>query len=74
VLPPSYTHGALDPFPGAARDLDILTAVERLERIEREGAATCAGLILDRLLSCDLPRLRALLPEPVLEWADRASA
>ena len=66
------TSDELDAFPGAARDLDILSAVERLEQIRREGVDSCGGLLLDRLLTCDLPRLRALLPKPVRDWADRA--
>ena len=62
----------LDPFPGAARDLDILAAVERLDQLSREGVTACGGLIYVRLVTCDLPRLRALLPDAVIEWAARA--
>lgn len=49
--------------------LDLLTAIARIEQIGREGPDTCGGLILDRLVTCDAPRLRRHLPDDVLRWA-----
>jgi hypothetical protein len=41
--------------------LDIETAILRIEQIGQEGSDTCGGLILDRLITCDAPRLRGTL-------------
>ena len=73
VLP---EEAALDPFPGSARDLDILTAVERIEQLGREieEYGDPSARLVDRLVTCDAPRLRALLPAPVVEWARRAGS
>ena len=42
--------------------VDLLSAVARLEQAEREGRIEHDGSAAERLVTCDLPRLRACLP------------
>ena len=49
--------------------LDLLSAVARLEQAAREPGTQ--PFILDRLFTCDLPRLRQYLPPEALEELDR---
>lgn len=49
-------------------DVDLLCAIARLEQIGREGADSCGGIILDRLVTCDAPRLRRHVSAAALEW------
>ena len=44
------------------RLVDLLTVVARLEQAEREGRIECDGSAAERLVTCDLPRLKAYLP------------
>lgn len=48
--------------PAGAEDfdlwLDVGSALARIEQLGREGADTAGGLVLDRLITCDGPRLR----------------
>ena len=44
------------------RLVDLLTVVARLEQAEREGRIECDGSA-GRLVTCDLPRLKAYLPD-----------
>ena len=55
-------------------ELDLLCALARLEQIRREGVDTCGGLILDRLLECDVPRLRRHLRPAAIAWAEELEA
>lgn len=48
---------------GPGLQLDLLTVVLRLEQIERGDE-----WLLDRVLTCDLPRLRGHLTEQALVW------
>lgn len=44
--------------------VDLATVVARLEQIDHEGWLTSGGVVAERLLTCDLPRLRThLTPE-----------
>lgn len=54
-------------------DLDLMTAVARIEQLAREGPDSCSGLILDRLITCDGPRLRRHVDPDFMQWADDAS-
>lgn len=49
--------------------LDLLSVVARLEQASTDPASQPA--ILDRLFTCDLPRLRQYLPDEALEELDR---
>lgn len=51
-------------------DIDLLTAIVRIEQIEREGVETCGGVIVDRLISCDAPRLRRHVSRAALDWLE----
>lgn len=58
------------PHPGAGMDalqLDLTTLVGRLQQVQDEGGWEHAcPIVLDRILTCDLPRLREhLTPEAV---------
>lgn len=48
-----------------ALQLDLATLVARLEQVQAEGGFDQAdGIVVDRILTCDLPRLRShLTPE-----------
>jgi hypothetical protein len=48
--------------------IDLLTVVARLDQIDRQGACP---VTLDRLFTCDLPRLRQYLPPKALEELGR---
>lgn len=62
-----------DAFPGTSLDVDLLVAVTRLEQIAKEGPDTYSGLILERLITCDAPRLRRHISDAALAWeADHA--
>lgn len=50
--------------------LDLLTVVARLEQIRDEGPGVLADHLLDRVLTCDLPRLRGYLTEETLRWGE----
>ncbi len=53
--------------------LDLLAAVARLQQISDEGGFYGdgpVGLFAVRLLTCDLPRLRAYLTPETLAWAE----
>lgn len=52
----------------SALDIDLLTAVARIEQIDREGPDTCGGMILHRLITCDAPRLRRHLSDAARQW------
>lgn len=58
-------------FPGTALDLDLLTVIARIEQVNREGAGTAGGIVWERILTCDVPRLRGHIDPDALEWADR---
>lgn len=61
------------PAPPAQDQIDILTAVARLEQIgEQRDDEVMVDLLLDRLVTCDAPRLRALLTAETLEWEREA--
>ena len=45
------------------RLIDLLTVVARLEQAGREGKIECDGSAAGRLVTCDLPRLKAYLPD-----------
>lgn len=51
-------------------ELDIASAVARIEQIAREGPDSCCGIILDRLITCDAPRLRRYLSIETLAILD----
>jgi len=55
------------PKPPTGLQLDLLTVITRLEQIqlEREDGL---WLLWDRVLTCDLPRLRGHLTEDTLQW------
>jgi hypothetical protein len=64
---------SVPPFPGDQLQLDLLTAVARLQQIADEGGFYGDGpvdLVAERLLTCDLPRLRAHLASDVVAWAE----
>jgi hypothetical protein len=54
-------------------DLDLLTAIARIQQIEREGVDTCGGIILDRIFTCDAPRLRRHVSASALAWANEVA-
>jgi hypothetical protein len=59
--------------PPEGLQLDLLSAVVRLQQIADEGGFYGDGpvdFLAERLLTCDLPRLRAHLSPETLEWAD----
>ena len=43
--------------------IDLLTIVARLEQADREGRIEYDGSAAERLVTCDLPRLKAYLPD-----------
>jgi hypothetical protein len=50
-------------------DYDLLCACARIRQIGRDGADTCGGLILERLVTCDLARLLSHVSEERIgEW------
>jgi hypothetical protein len=51
-------------------DLDLLSTVARIEQIDREGADTCGGLILHRLITCDAPRLYGHVSKAARDWLE----
>jgi hypothetical protein len=55
-----------------ALQLDLATLVARLEQVEAEGGFESAdSVVVDRILTCDLPRLREhLTPEALALIAD----
>lgn len=56
-------------FPGTQLDLDLLSAVARIRQLQEEGVETCSGLILDRLITCDMPRLFSHISDEATAWA-----
>jgi hypothetical protein len=46
--------------------IDLLSLVARLEQVEREELAP-PDILIERLFTCDLPRLRRYLPSRALE-------
>lgn len=65
-LPPAHAVP-----PGVSKlDIDLLCAVARIEQIAREGADSCGGIILDRLINCDAPRLRDHASEAARAWVE----
>lgn len=60
---------SVDPTAPAGLQLDLLTLVARLEQIRDEGGWEANGVVADRLLTCDLPRMRAHLTSETLAWA-----
>jgi hypothetical protein len=57
----------------AGWQLDLLTAVLRLEQIAGDGGFYGGGpveIVAERLLTCDLPRLRGYLTPETLTWAE----
>lgn len=72
---------AAKPAPAAgtrlpdALQLDLLTIVGRLEQIVAEGGfETANAVVVDRVLTCDLPRLRDHLSPQTLAWAAQDTA
>jgi hypothetical protein len=56
--------------PPAGLQLDLLTIVVRLEQVRDEGTIDWrADPIAERIITCDLPRMRALLTPETLAWA-----
>lgn len=53
--------------------LDVASAVLRIEQLAREGFDAGGGVIWDRLVTCDVPRLRAMLGPDVLGQMDEAA-
>lgn len=55
-----------------ALQLDLATLVARLEQVEAEGGfESTDSVVVDRILTCDLPRLREhLAPEALALIAD----
>lgn len=50
------------------RTVDLVTVVARLDQAQREGLIpTDGGGPAERLLTCDLPRLMAYLPDEAVE-------
>lgn len=49
--------------------LDLLSLVARLEQMEKDPSSQ--SFLLDRVLTCDLPRLRQYLPDEALGELDR---
>jgi hypothetical protein len=48
--------------------LNILCVVLRLEQINDEHPAEAHHWLWDRVMFCDVPRLRAMLTPEMLEW------
>lgn len=56
------------PFPGDKTQLDLLTAVARMRQLRDETTVAGDHFLAYRLLTCDLPRLEALLTPEVVAW------
>lgn len=51
-----------DQIPISQMQFDLVTAIQRMEQIDKVGADSPLGEhLVDRLLKCDLPRLRGHL-------------
>jgi hypothetical protein len=63
------------PRPPDGLQLDLTSAVARLQQIEQEGGFYGEGglveLLAERLLTCDLPRLRGHIDDETLRWCDQ---
>lgn len=57
-----------DQEPPTGLQLDLLTVVARLEQVADELAG--GSLTAQRLITCDLPRLREHLDAETLAWAE----
>ena len=64
-LPPATMTDGL--FPGSELELDVLTLIARLRQIDREDQPT-HWLWTDRVMGCDVPRLRSHLSAEVIAW------
>jgi len=53
--------------------LDLLTVIVRLEQLRDEEAPNGLPFIAERIISCDLPRLRGHLTPETLAWAEANS-
>ncbi|WP_433235443.1 hypothetical protein ACQPYK_25350 [Streptosporangium sp. CA-135522] len=52
-------------------ELDLATVVARLEQVQAAGGWSAADpVVVERVLSCDLPRLRGHLSAEVLAFVD----
>jgi hypothetical protein len=51
--------------PVSVRMVDLMTLVARLRQVQIEN--DCLTLVHERIWTCDLPRLKAYLPEQALE-------
>lgn len=58
----------LPPVPTGLQ-LDLATACVRMEQVRQEGWLN-SDVVADRILTCDLPRLRGYLSPATLEWMD----
>lgn len=58
--------------PPSGLQLDLLTACQRIRQVwEEDGGGTSLGeLLMQRLFTCDLPRLEGYLTAETLAWAD----
>lgn len=68
-----------DPPAPSGLQLDLLTAILRIEQAEAElakhtaaGADLAEWLIQERLMKCDVPRLRSYLTSETIAWAEAA--
>jgi hypothetical protein len=62
-------HGD-DPIP--VKTVDLLSILARLDQANREGRIEWDGSAAERLITCDLPRLRRYLPPEALAELDDA--
>ena len=58
-----------DPDAPTGLQLDLLCMIARLEQIRDEGGWEENAFLADRVLTCDLPRVRAYLTAETLAWA-----
>jgi hypothetical protein len=51
--------------------VDLLSVVARIEQAEREGKIEHDASAAERLVTCDLPRLRSYLPAEAIDELER---
>lgn len=61
------TYGKGNQFPGNTFQMDLLTVVARL--IDLREAKSNSDLVINRLVTYDLPRMEGYLTEPVKKWS-----
>jgi hypothetical protein len=69
---PEYEGPAMVTIQSAQEELqlDLFCVVSRLSQLRDERGSVLAELLIDRLLSCDLPRLERHITPETATWAE----